>query len=172
MKNIGMGCGSRAGKMEQHNDGKPYVEQRTCVGCRACAKHLRPRRHPPSARTTRPPSTTTSAWAAAGASAVCPMDAIQCMYDEAPAILNCKMAEYAKAVVDGRPQLPHQSWSWTCPPTATATGKTTLPIVPDVGMFASFDPVALDQACIDAVLAQPQMPNSVIRQAARPASCE
>lgn len=29
-------------------------------------------------------------------------------------------------------------------------------------MFASFDPVALDQACIDAVLAQPKMPNSVI----------
>ena len=27
LKNIGMGCGSRAGKMEMHNAGKPYVEQ-------------------------------------------------------------------------------------------------------------------------------------------------
>ena len=38
-----------------------------------------------------------------------------------------------------------------CPPTATATAENDLPIVPDVGMFASFDPVALDQACADAV---------------------
>ena len=37
-----------------------------------------------------------------------------------------------------------------------------LPIVPDVGMFASFDPVALDQACADAVNAQPALPGSVL----------
>ena len=33
LKNIGMGCGSRAGKMEMHNAGKPHVAQETCVGC-------------------------------------------------------------------------------------------------------------------------------------------
>ena len=38
LKNIGMGCGSRAGKMEQHNSGKPFVKQKKCVGCRACAR--------------------------------------------------------------------------------------------------------------------------------------
>ena len=38
LKNIGMGCGSRAGKMEQHNSGKPFVKQKLCVGCHACAK--------------------------------------------------------------------------------------------------------------------------------------
>ncbi len=38
LKNIGMGCGSRAGKMEQHNTGKPFVKQKKCVGCHACAK--------------------------------------------------------------------------------------------------------------------------------------
>ena len=38
LKNIGMGCGSRAGKMEQHNSGKPFVKQKKCVGCHACAK--------------------------------------------------------------------------------------------------------------------------------------
>ena len=88
LKNIGMGCGSRAGKMEQHNSGKPFVKQKKCVGCHACAKicahgapHLR-------RLTTRPPSTLTSAWAAPGAWRVCPKDAIQCLYDEAPSILN------------------------------------------------------------------------------------
>ncbi|MBQ7983386.1 MAG: DUF362 domain-containing protein, partial [Clostridia bacterium] len=32
LKNIGMGCGSRAGKMEMHSAGKPYVEQDACIG--------------------------------------------------------------------------------------------------------------------------------------------
>ena len=39
LKNIGMGCGSRAGKMEMHNSGKPSVDQERCVGCRTCAKN-------------------------------------------------------------------------------------------------------------------------------------
>lgn len=38
IKNIGMGCGSRAGKMEQHCDGKPSVDQDNCIGCGACSR--------------------------------------------------------------------------------------------------------------------------------------
>ena len=33
LKNIGMGCGSRAGKMEMHSAGKPYVYQELCIRC-------------------------------------------------------------------------------------------------------------------------------------------
>ena len=38
LKNLGMGCGSRAGKMEMHCDGKPHVNQEQCIGCGMCAK--------------------------------------------------------------------------------------------------------------------------------------
>ena len=38
LKNIGMGCGSRAGKMEMHCSGKPVVNQNKCVFCGACRK--------------------------------------------------------------------------------------------------------------------------------------
>ena len=38
IKNIGMGCGSRAGKMAQHNSGKPVIETDLCRGCKRCAK--------------------------------------------------------------------------------------------------------------------------------------
>src|SRR5699024_6808844 len=38
IKNLGMGSGSRAGKMEQHSSGKPQVDQELCRGCHACAK--------------------------------------------------------------------------------------------------------------------------------------
>ena len=32
LKNIGMGCGSRAGKMEMHSAGKPFVNTDKCIG--------------------------------------------------------------------------------------------------------------------------------------------
>lgn len=38
IKNIGMGGGSRAGKMEMHHDGKPQVDQSKCIGCHACER--------------------------------------------------------------------------------------------------------------------------------------
>ena len=84
---------------------------------------------------------------------VCPKDAIQCMYDEAPSILNYKIAEYTKAVVDGRPCF-HVSLVMDVSPNCDCHGENDVPIVPNVGMFASFDPVALDMACVDAVNAQ------------------
>ena len=160
IKNIGMGCGSRAGKMEQHNSGKPFVKQKKCVGCHACAKicaHGAPTFGPDNKATIN----TDKCVGCARCLAVCPKDAIQCMYDEAPSILNYKIAEYTKAVVDGRPCF-HVSLVMDVSPNCDCHGENDVPIVPNVGMFASFDPVALDQACIDAVLAQPKMPNSVI----------
>lgn len=38
IKNLGMGCGSRAGKMEMHSAGKPRVSERKCIGCGQCTK--------------------------------------------------------------------------------------------------------------------------------------
>ena len=39
IKNLGMGCGSRAGKMEMHSSGKPQVDQDRCVGCSECRRN-------------------------------------------------------------------------------------------------------------------------------------
>ena len=160
LKNIGMGCGSRAGKMEQHNSGKPFVKQKLCVGCHACAK-ICAHGAPIFDADNKASIDTSKCVGCARCLAVCPKDAIQCMYDEAPSILNYKIAEYTKAVVDGRPCF-HVSLVMDVSPNCDCHGENDVPIVPNVGMFASFDPVALDQACIDAVLAQPKMPNSVI----------
>ncbi|MDY5663184.1 MAG: DUF362 domain-containing protein, partial [Blautia sp.] len=38
LKNIGMGCGSRAGKMEMHSAGKPHIDRDLCIGCHRCEK--------------------------------------------------------------------------------------------------------------------------------------
>ena len=92
---------------------------------------------------------------------VCPKDAVTPANDEAFEILGCKIAEYAKAVCQGKPHF-HISLAVDISPYCDCHAENDAPIVPDVGMFASFDPVALDQACADAVLAQTPAPNSAL----------
>ena len=68
IKNIGMGCGSRAGKMAMHSIGKPSIDPEKCRGCKTCT-HYCAQSASASATTTRPASTMTCAPAAAAASA-------------------------------------------------------------------------------------------------------
>ena len=79
----------------------------------------------------------------------CNFDAISFGTDSAISELNCRMAEYTKAVVDGRPNF-HISLVVDVSPNCDCHCENDAPILPNIGMFASFDPLALDQACVDA----------------------
>ena len=151
LKNIGMGCGSRAGKMEQHNAGKPHVAQKYCIGCGQCRKICA---HGAPIIEDRKAHIDHDRCVGCGRCiAVCPKDAVQINWDESTTNLNYKIAEYTKAVVDGRPCF-HISLVIDVSPNCDCRPENDMPIVPNVGMFASFDPVALDMACVDAVNAQ------------------
>lgn len=89
----------------------------------------------------------------------CNQDAIAPGSDAAVDVLNCKIAEYTQAVVQDRPSF-HISIAMDISPNCDCHAENDTPIVPDLGMFASFDPVAIDQACIDMALAAPTLPNS------------
>lgn len=159
IKNIGMGCGSRAGKMEMHSSGKPYVDQDLCIGCKQCVKICA---HDAPVITNKKASIDHEKCVGCGRCiGVCPKDAVRPGEDSAFDILNAKMAEYAKAVVDGRPQF-HISLVIDVSPYCDCHAENDAAIVPDVGMFASFDPVALDVACADAVNAQPAIATSML----------
>ena len=159
IKNIGMGCGSRRGKMEQHNSGKPTVDQELCRGCHVCAKNCA---HGAISFTDNKASIDHNKCVGCGRCiGACNFDAVYNGNWAANAQLNCKMAEYAKAVVDGRPNF-HISLVMDVSPYCDCHAESDVPIVPDVGMFASFDPVALDQACADACQAQPIMGGSLL----------
>ena len=151
LKNIGMGCGSRAGKMEQHNAGKPHVNQKLCIGCGQCRKICA---HGAPVITDRKAVIDHDKCVGCGRCiAVCPKNAVQINWDESTSNLNRKIAEYTKAVVDGRPCF-HISLVIDVSPNCDCHSENDMAIVPNVGMFASFDPVALDMACVDAVNAQ------------------
>ena len=93
------------------------------------------------------------------------VDAIHPGYSAAPEVLNYKIAEYTKAVVDGRPSF-HISLAMDISPNCDCHPENDTPIVNDIGMFASFDPVAIDQACADAVMASEPLPNTELTDSA------
>ena len=151
LKNIGMGCGSRAGKMEQHNAGKPHVAEKHCIGCGQCRKICA--HGAPIIENGKAHIDHDKCVGCGRCIAVCPKNAVQINWDETTINLNRKIAEYTKAVVDGRPCF-HISLVIDVSPNCDCRPENDMAIVPNVGMFASFDPVALGMACVDAVNAQ------------------
>lgn len=153
MKNLGMGCASVGGKLELHSASQPVIDRENCKGCLICVKH-------------------------------CAHDAIQlgedkiaridyekcvgcgqcvalCQYDSAvmgegdtSERLNYKIAEYTQAVLSGKPHF-HISFIMNVSPECDCWNHNDAPIVPDLGIAASFDPVALDKACADLVINAP-----------------
>lgn len=159
IKNIGMGCGSRAGKTEQHSSGTPEISAKACRGCRKCQKECANGGlvfDETSKKMTVDLAHCVGCGRCLGA---CNFDAISFATDNAVEVLNRRMAEYTKAVVDGRPQF-HISLVVDVSPNCDCHGENDVPILPNLGMFASFDPLALDQACVDACLKASPLPGS------------
>ena len=147
IKNLGMGCGSRAGKMLQHNDGTHIVDPDVCRGCRRCAKECGSDAifYGDDHKAFIDPKLCKGCGRCIGA---CSFDAIHNVHDGAQEILCCKMAEYTQAVCYGRPAF-HISLIMDVSPNCDCHAENDAPILPNIGMLASFDPVALDQACAD-----------------------
>lgn len=159
IKNIGMGCGSRAGKKEQHASGKPKIASELCRGCRRCQKECANSGLVFDAQSRKMHVDDTHCVGCGRCLGACNFDAIYFENDNAQAALNCRMAEYTKAVVDGRPQF-HISLIVDVSPNCDCHGENDIPILPNLGMFVSMDPLALDQACVDACMRAEPMPGS------------
>ena len=159
IKNIGMGCGSRAGKKEQHSNGKPVIDPEACRGCKRCLKECANDGLVFNELTRKMEVDTEHCVGCGRCIGACNFDAIAFATDAATKELNCRMAEYTKAVIDGRPNF-HISLVMDISPNCDCHAENDAPILPDIGMFCSFDPLALDQACVDACLRQQPLPGS------------
>ena len=157
IKNIGMGCGSRAGKKDQHSNGKPSIDPDVCRGCRRCQKECANNGLEFNEETKKMTVNADNCVGCGRCLGACTFDAIEFVNDAATKELNCRMAEYTKAVVDGRPNF-HISLDVS--PNGDCHAENDAPILPNIGMFASFDPLALDQACVEACLKCDPLPNS------------
>ncbi|MFL0195656.1 DUF362 domain-containing protein [Clostridium sp. WILCCON 0269] len=159
IKNIGMGCGSRAGKKDQHINGKPHIIEEKCRGCQRCHRECANNGLLFDDVKKKMTINTEDCVGCGRCLGACNFDAIQFANWSASEELNCRMAEYTKAVVYGRPCF-HISLVVDVSPNCDCHSENDAPILPNLGMFASFDPLALDQACVDACMKAAPLANS------------
>ena len=161
IKNIGMGAASRAGKMQQHSAGKPSVNEELCRSCRRCAREcgsdaISYLETGSGVKAHIDQDLCKGCGRCVGA---CSFDAIENNNPDANETLCCKMAEYTAAACSGHPHF-HVALINDVSPNCDCHGENDAPIIADIGMLASFDPIALDQACADLCLAAKPIRNS------------
>jgi len=150
LKNLGMGCASRTGKMQQHSTLAPEVTEALCVGCAVCLKSCA---HGAISILEGKARVDPDACVGCGRCITsCLQKAIQVQWNENTALIMKKMAEYAKGSVAGKSgKVLFLSFITQVSPGCDCHGHADAPIVNDIGICASTDPVALDQACADLV---------------------
>jgi len=153
IKNLGMGCASVGGKLFLHSGNPPEIYEKTCTGCNMCvlncahdAVHLMENR--------KAHIDTEKCTGCGQCVAVCQFDSARVVWGPGGDILSRKLAEYAFAAVKGKEAL-HVSFIMDVSPDCDCWGHNDLPVVGNIGIAASKDPVALDRACADLVTAAP-----------------
>ena len=171
LKNMGMGCASVAGKLELHSSSKPIVKVENCRCCGICVKHCaHDAIHLETVEGTNHAGKHIAAVIDYTKCVGCGQCVALCQYESAvlkdwdtSETLNGKIAEYTKAIVTGRPCF-YVNLIVNVSPECDCWNHNDAAIVPDLGIAASFDPVALDQACADMVMAAPALPGSKLEK--------
>ena len=159
LKNLGMGSASVGGKLELHSSSQPVINLENCIGCRICEKYCR---HDAVKVTGKKAHIDYSKCVGCGQCvAVCQHEGAVVKDWDSSETLNYKIAEYALAVVKDKPSF-HISFIMNVSPNCDCWNHNDAAIIPDLGIAASFDPVALDCACADLVKAAPVLQNNAI----------
>jgi uncharacterized Fe-S center protein len=152
-----MGAASVMGKKELHSSSVPVVEEGNCTGCAGCVKSCW---HGAIILNDKQKATINTALCVGCGQciAVCQFNAAQVDWNASPDELNCRIAEYTKAVLKDKQHF-HINFIVDVSPMCDCWGYNDVPIVPNIGIAASFDPVALDFACADMVNKTPVTDN-------------
>lgn len=159
IKNVGMGLGSRSGKQQMHSDLLPEVSGEKCIGCSNCVKWC-----PAEAISVIGKKAVIDAQKCIGCgecTVTCRERAIAINWKTDPDDFQEKMVEYmAGALKNKQNKVGFISFVMNVTPDCDCCGWSDAPIVSDVGILASTDPVALDQACVDLVNKQRPLTNT------------
>jgi uncharacterized Fe-S center protein len=167
LKNLGMGCSSRSGKLEQHSTVAPQVAEKYCTACAAC---LRACVHDAISFIEGAAAIDDARCTGCGRCiSVCEEKAIRIQWNEQAPMVMRKMAEYAKGALYGKEgRTLFVNFITQVSPSCDCYGHSDAPIVPDIGIVASLDPVAIDQACVDLVNAAEGMKDSALTSGHEP----
>jgi uncharacterized Fe-S center protein len=160
LKNIGMGCASVGGKLFLHSGASPRIYEEHCTGCRICENNCaHDAIHVGKDKIAH--ITYEKCTGCGQCIAVCQYDAARVVWQEASENVCKRVAEYTYAVLKNKPSF-HINFIMNVSPDCDCYGFNDYPIVPDIGIAASYDPVALDMASADLVKAAPALPGSRI----------
>lgn len=164
IKNLGMGLAARAGKLVQHSVVKPFIGPQ-CRGCGKCVSWC------PVEAISMEGKAVIAADICIGCgecTVTCPHRAIAINWKTETHLMQEKMAEHAFAAVQDKiaqGKIGFVSFVIDVTPLCDCCGFSDPAIVPDIGILASRDPVALDQACYDLVCQAPGLAASKLGEA-------
>ena len=149
LKNIGMGCASREGKLAQHSEIAPIVDVQKCKGCMQCVKAC-----PADAiysQGMRVVIDSSKCIGCATCIAACVHGAIEVAWESGGVNIQEKMIDYAGAVLlKKKDKAGFINFATKITKECDCLAKDDPRIIPDIGIFASRDPVSVDKACYDA----------------------
>ncbi len=169
LKNLGMGCASREGKLIQHSSVSPYVKVDECKGCEVCISYC-----PQNAILIEGKKAKIVQEMCIGCGEcviVCQNKAIEIDFNEPPDVFQKKMVEYAYGVWSQKKgKILFLNFVLQVSPACDCYPNSDSPIVRDIGVLASFDPVAIDKASCDLVNAEEPLTGSAIKRAKKAGS--
>jgi hypothetical protein len=162
LKNIGMGCASRPGKLKQHSNISPHVNEKKCVACEKCIQMC-----PAHAICVKNKKSIIAAEKCIGCAeciTICPNAAIEINWNVTSEVFQKKMIEHALGVIKAKKaKSMFLNFLTQISPACDCYGHADRPIVPDIGILASTDPVAVDQAAVDLVNAEQGQMDSALK---------
>ena len=167
LKNLGMGCASRKGKLAQHSGISPKVKKKRCVGCGDCVAHCSQ-----SAISLQNDKADINAEQCIGCGEciiVCPEGAVQIRWNTSVPAFMENMIEHALGVLKEKSgKSLHMNFITDVSPACDCPPFNDAPIVRDIGILAATDPVAIEQASVDLVNQEPGISGSCLKKGIGP----
>ncbi|MBA2848753.1 DUF362 domain-containing protein [Thermosulfuriphilus ammonigenes] len=169
IKNLGMGCAARKGKLAQHSTIAPKVNKKKCVFCKTCLEYCPSGAIAPGPTGKRMVIEPQKCIGCGECIAICPSGAIQVQWNEVGPVFLKKLAEYAKGALWGKADRAlFLNFIMNVSPACDCYHFNDYPFVRDIGILASRDPVAIDQASVDLINQEMALPGSALTRNVSP----
>ncbi len=150
-KNLGMGGAPKPGKLEQHSDLIPFVKAKECTGCNLCFKYC-PSKAISFDENKKAVISKDKCIGCGKCIAVCRFGAMQNQWDTSHQVFMERMVEYSYGIwKQKKDKLLFINALIDITPDCDCFSNNDIPLVEDVGILVSRDPVAIEQASFDLV---------------------
>ncbi len=167
LKNIGMGCASRKGKLDMHSRVSPRIKRKTCIGCAQCAEHCPVTAIELKENDNKEKKAYLDPKKCIGCAECivrCPTDSVKINWNQTIPVFLEKMMEYTFGVLKNKEKKAlFINFITDIAPKCDCLPYNESPIVSNIGILASTDPVAIDQASADLVNKERGLPGSVLK---------